>query len=98
MVDSILDLAEADQLGNLPSENMIPDLRERIDEAMKIPMKVEPVLDGKEIMNLLGLRPGPDIGNAKDFLKEKEDEYAASGKVMTKDEAKKLLIEEFNNG
>jgi poly(A) polymerase len=95
MVDSILDLAEADQLGNLPPETMIPDLRRRIDEAMAIPMRKAPIIDGREIMTLLGMGPGPDVGRAVEFLKQKEDEYAGQGVELTKEEAKRLLLEEF---
>jgi tRNA nucleotidyltransferase/poly(A) polymerase len=97
MVESILDLAEADQLGNLPPENLIPGLRERIDNIMNSPVKVQnkPVLDGREIMNILDLKPGPKVGEIGKWLLEKADEYASSGKELTTEEAKRLIKEEM---
>ena len=93
MVDSILDLAEADQLGNLPPKNLIPALRERIEEAMEIPMTSKPILNGGEIMRLLRLKPGPEIGEAMAFLKDQQDEYAGNGKVLSKNDAMGLLLD-----
>ena len=96
MVDAILDLAEADQLGNLPPENLIPDLRKRIDEALAIPVSKKPVLDGKAVMDVLNIRSGPQVGAAMRFLEDKVDEYAAAGVVLDKDEATRLLVEEYS--
>lgn len=47
-------------------------LEERIDElaAQEDLARVRPDLDGNEIMTILGLRPGPDVGRAWAFLKE----------------------------
>jgi poly(A) polymerase len=95
MVDSILDLAEADQLGNLPPTNLIPELRQKIQDSMKIPISKKPVLDGRTIMNLLNIKPGKMVGEAMNFLKEKEDEYAERGIELTKNEAMRLLMEAF---
>lgn len=97
MVDSILDLAEADQLGNLPSENKIPYLREKIDKILHSPVKVEnkPILNGREIMKILGIKPGPMVGKVGRWLLEKADEYAELGKKLTKQEAERLIVDEF---
>lgn len=46
-------------------ETRIAELAEQEDLA-----RVRPDLDGNEIMTLLGLRPGPDVGRAWAFLKE----------------------------
>ena len=95
LVDAIMDLAEADQLGNLPPKNLIPELREKIKDTQQIPVVDKPILNGKEIMDLLGIRSGPGIGIAMDFLREKSDEYATLGKILDVDTAKRLLLEEY---
>lgn len=46
-------------------EQRIADLQEREDLAA-----VRPDLDGNEIMQILGLKPGPEVGKAWAFLKE----------------------------
>ncbi|AKK04344.1 CCA tRNA nucleotidyltransferase [Corynebacterium epidermidicanis] len=46
-------------------EQRIAELAEKEDLA-----RVRPDLDGNEIMQLLGLKPGPDVGRAWAFLKE----------------------------
>lgn len=94
LVDSILDLARADELGKIPATNEIPDLRKRIDE-IRNQVKKEPVLNGREIMELLGLPTGTEIGRAKKILIELEDDYAEKGKTLTKDEARQELLKEF---
>lgn len=94
-VDAVLDLAEADSLGNLPSANEIPRLRQMIDEAMQVPMRQKPVLNGKEIQKILGIGTGPQVGEAIQFLMDKSDEYAARGIELSHAEATKLLEESF---
>lgn len=96
-VDSILDLARADELGRLPPKNEIPNLIERVKKIREAPvkMKKEPILNGKEIMELLNLKQGPKIGEVKDYLLDLQDEYASKDKKLTKTEAKKLLRKKF---
>jgi putative nucleotidyltransferase with HDIG domain len=96
-VDAILDLARADELGRLPSKNDIPDLIEKIKEIREAPVKIDkkPVLDGKEIMELLKLNSGPEVGKAKEYLLDIQDDYASKKENLTKDEAKKLLLKEY---
>jgi poly(A) polymerase len=98
LVDSILDLARADELGKVPPTNEIPDLRKRIDEIRKqvVDTKKEPLLNGKEIMDLLGIPTGTEVGRAKKILIELEDDYAEKGKTLTKDEARQELLKEFH--
>lgn len=97
MVDSILDLAEADALGNIPPRNYVPELRDRIDAIRSAPIQIseKAVLDGNAIQRLLGVPPGPIVGEAIRFLNDQEDEYAASGNQLTEKEAEKLLLEKF---
>ena len=95
MVDAILDLAEADNLGNLPPKNYIPELREEIEKIRSAPVQVreQAVLDGNEVLDIIGGKPGPMVGVAIQFLKDKQLEYAADGIELTKGEAKRLLLE-----
>ena len=97
MVDAVLSLAQADELGALPNRKLIPDLVKRIEEVRKKPLKVtrEPVLDGHEIMQLLSLSPGPEVKRVKQFLLDKQDEYATESKELTPEEARKLITYEF---
>jgi poly(A) polymerase len=50
----------------------VDDLEERIVElaAQEELSKLRPELDGKKVMDLLELEPGPDVGRAMDFLME----------------------------
>jgi putative nucleotidyltransferase with HDIG domain len=94
--EAVLDLAEADQLGNLPPENLVPELRKYIEEAQKVPLKEKEILDGHTIMRILGLkRGGPEVGRAMRWLKEKEDEAAGRGDELTPKEAERLLETEY---
>jgi len=97
LVDAVLDLTEADSLGNLPPDNQIPKLREMIDEIQKTQPSVsaKPPLNGREVMKLLELNPGKEVGRANKFLVDKMDEYAANGVELTKKEAERLLLKEF---
>jgi len=98
MVDSILDLAEADQLGNLPPKNMIPQLRKDIEEAMHIPIADKPLLNGHEIMRLLGLKNGgPIISEVMEFVKDKQDDYAEKGEILSKKYAELLVKSKFTD-
>ena len=91
-----MDLARADELGKLPPSENIPDLKKKIEEIRKkIDVKKKPVLNGKEIMDLLGLKQGPEVGRATNMLTDIEDDYFEKGKELTKDDAKKELLERF---
>ena len=98
LVGAVLDLAEADALGTLPSRNDIPDLRGKIEDAMKsTPVSEKPILDGKEVMDVLGIKPGKDVGRAKDLVREIMDEAADKGGVLTKEEAKQVLKRKWSS-
>ena len=92
-----MDLGEADNLGNLPSKNPIPELRERIENVRNSPLKVKtkPVLNGEEIAQALGIAPGPIIGEAIRYLMDKQDDWASRGKELTKDDAAKMVVQKF---
>jgi poly(A) polymerase len=54
---------------------------------------MRPDLDGEEIMQLLGIKPGREVGQAYNFLLELRLDEGAVGK----DEAKKRLLEWWPN-
>jgi len=95
LIDSVLDLAEADALGNLPSENEIPRLRKMIEEVQRVPVEQKPPLDGNQIQEILGLEPGPEVGKAIQFLRDKMDEYAIRGLELSPSDAERLLVKQF---
>jgi poly(A) polymerase len=92
-VDAVLDLAEADQLGNLPADNKIPYLRKEIDEIREIDKDRNklPVLNGEEIMDILNIKPSPLIGKITKFLLDLQDENPD----LTKSEAIRFIQKEF---
>ena len=59
----------------------------RVLEILSEPLPPKPLLDGREVMALLGLPPGPQVGEAVRFLKEAE----AVGDVRTREEAAEAL-------
>jgi len=95
-VDAVLDLAHADELASLPDIERVPDLRKKLKTIMEsaTPVKTKAIMDGKEIMDLVGIK-GPEVGIAKEFLKDLEDEYASKGKTLTKEEASTVLLEKY---
>ena len=96
-IDAILDLARADELGRLPPKSEIPELMKRIEKIREAPIKIqkEPVLKGNEIMEILGIKTGPIVGEAKDYLLDVQDGYATKKKELTKEKAKELLLKIF---
>ena len=93
MVNSILDLAHADQLGRLPPQSTTPDLRKKIEEVrQKAKVTKKPILNGQEIMDLLGIPTGPAVGEAQKKLLEIEDDYFEKGLEFTKDIARQELL------
>lgn len=99
-LEDILHQTEIDALsshgpGMVPKENPIPVLREKIEESQQVPVSKKPILDGREIMSILNLSPGPEVGRASKWLMDQADAYAAEGLELTKDEAERLLLEEY---
>ena len=98
LVDAVLDVSEADERGSIPFKGQIPIVRERVKQVREAPIKIQkkPVLDGHEIMQILGISPSdrkrlPEIGAAGKFLLDLADDYAERGVELTKDEAAKVL-------
>lgn len=103
VLDYVMDLAEADELGRLPSnpENT-KILREKVREVREAPVQVKstPVLNGHEIMEALGFGPRdktklPLVGKSQRFLVELADEYAVRAESLTKEQATHAIQEEF---
>lgn len=93
LVEAVLDLAEADSLGNLPPKNEIPDLRDKIDKVSAPAARAEVLpLNGNEIQQILEIKPGKEVGEALKYLKDEKYEMALAGKEMTKDEAIDLML------
>ncbi|MDP9334772.1 MAG: HDIG domain-containing protein, partial [Actinomycetota bacterium] len=78
------DARKAEALGRRMDELVarIAELREREELA-----KIRPALDGNQVMRFLGVRPGPVVGEALDFLLELRLEEGA----MSEDEASARL-------
>ncbi len=52
---------------------------------------MRPLLDGNEVMDLLGLEPGPRVGEVLDFLLDQQIE----GTITTREEAVAAVRERF---
>jgi len=97
LVESVLNLARADELGKIPASNDIPDLKKRIEEIKtRVNITKKPVLNGDEIMELLKIPTGTEVGRAKKFLIDLEDDYAEKDKTLSKEEAREELLKEFH--
>lgn len=97
LVDAVLDLAEADQLGNLPPKNQIPDLRDRIDAIRAPAMQAEKLpIDGRDVQRILNIKPGKQVGDVLKWLQDKKFEMGQAGQEMTPSIAKNLIIEHFS--
>jgi len=100
-IEDLLDLHDADSSGSLtpegvPAKTTGPVLRKKIEEVQEIPVRATPILNGNEVMEILGIKPGAEVGKAMRWLQEKVDDYAVEGKDLTPEEAKRLLKEEYH--
>ena len=94
MVDDILDLSHADETGKIPQTDDITPLRQKIKDVMGKPVlvKKKSILNGQEIMELLNIKQGSEVGRASKIVEDLEDEY---GESLTKDIAKEELLKRF---
>lgn len=101
LVDDVLDLFEADSLGSLtpegtPAKDGVEDLRERI---RTMPPEVEPrpkpLLSGDVIMKVLGIGPGPAVGEVQRWLEGRKQVWAGMGLEMDEERAEQLILEEY---
>jgi poly(A) polymerase len=101
LVDDVLDLFEADSLGSLtpegtPAKDGVDELRERIKS---LPPEVEPrpkpLLSGDVIMRVLGIGPGPAVGEVQKWLEGRAQVWAGLGKVVDAEWAEQLIVDEY---
>jgi len=77
-------------------KNHIPELRERIKHVSQIPVRKKTILNGNEIMNLLNLKPGKQLGEIINKLQEIEDDFAVQFcRAITREEAEQQLKSTF---
>lgn len=81
-------LMAADRLSARGVEAEAWAVLEAYQEALKEPLPERPLLSGEEVLALLGLRPGPEVGEALRVLLEAQ----AEGRVRTREEAQALLL------
>jgi poly(A) polymerase len=94
----LMTLVEADVRASDPVdipgfESRLRDLRSRIaavGEAAEV-ARMQPLLDGNEIMKLLGLEPGPRVGEVLDYLLDEQIE----GRITTREEAIAAVRQHF---
>ena len=100
-LDNVLELSEIDSDSSLgpdsrPSHsNKIPLLREKIKDALIVPLSTKTLITGVEIMELLGIREGKEVGRAVAWVKDKREDYASEKKILTKEEAISLLLKDY---
>lgn len=101
LVSDALDLFEADGLGSLtpsgaPAKDGVEELRLRI---RTLPPAVEPrpkpLLSGDVIMRVLGIGPGPAVGEVQRWLIERAQVWAGMGWTIDEERAEQLLLEEY---
>ncbi len=81
-------LMAADRLSARGVEAEAWGVLEAYREALKEPLPERPLLSGEEVMALLGLKPGPLVGEALKALLEAQ----AEGSVKTQEEALRFLL------
>lgn len=59
--------------------------------SVKTDEKIKPILDGNEVMNILGIKPGPQMKDITEFIKELRDDNPN----ISKEEAAQKLKERF---
>ena len=90
IVESLFDLTEADERGTHPPRDTVPAFREQVRQIMQEEPPQASILDGREIMEILGIKGGPVVGEVKTFLEQVQDE-----RPITKEEAIQLIRERF---
>ncbi|GGN00606.1 HDIG domain-containing protein [Thermus composti] len=88
LLPDLLYLMSADRLGAKGVEGEAHTLLEAFQEALAEPLPQRPLLSGEEVMALLGLPPGPEVGKALKALLLAQ----AEGRVRTEEEARAFLL------
>ncbi len=90
-------LAFADALASADDEEDLKALKRTLEELLKFrkevleKMEVKPLLNGREIMEILGIKPGRLVGELKRQLEEAQIE----GKVRTREEATEFVKKKY---
>jgi len=96
-LDDVLSLASADCKGRLPyspnHEKVIAKVREIQDHDANLPPP--PPLNGRDIMEALGLKSGIQVGMAVRVVQDIHDEYLEKGISVSKEQAISELRERF---
>jgi poly(A) polymerase len=95
-LESTLDLMHADNIShadNYSMPNQIPNIRTRLSTVGIPRAKVKLPIDGNDVMDALGLKPGPIVGK---LMKMVEDAYFDNPK-LSKDEAMKLVTTAYRS-
>ena len=87
LLPDLLYLQAADRLARMGGEAEAAPLLELAEEFLTAPPPQKPLLTGEEVMALLGLSPGPEVGRALRRLLLAQ----AEGKVKSKEEAEAFL-------
>lgn len=88
LLPDLLYLMAADRLGARGVEGEAWTLLENFQNALEEPLPTKPLLSGEEVMTLLRLSPGPEVGRALAALLEAQ----AEGRVTTLEEARAFLL------
>ena len=101
-LEDVLDLAEADALGSMTPEGTPAKsptgLRERVRDMELLPAPAagaKPPLSGHDVMRLLEVPPGAEVGKAMRWLVDKVDDWAVEGREMSPEDAEELLLREY---
>jgi putative nucleotidyltransferase with HDIG domain len=86
-LSDMLDFRRADKLGagveeRVPQEDWVAWVRDRAAEPVPGPRKSELAISGREVMEVLGLKPGPEVGRV---LKALEEMVGESPELNTRD-------------
>lgn len=87
----LLDLNKYDVLGTTPSNLETYDRIKNLytEEVSELPDELPKLLSGKEIMQIKGLKPGPEVG----LIVEELEDLQLEGEITTKEQALKWLEE-----
>jgi poly(A) polymerase len=95
-LDAVLSLAAADRRAHAPDVNIgtpVGEIRKRIARVAadmeSRGVSFTPPLDGREIMEILDIGPGPEVGRAKEHLCQA---VLGRGRPISRDEAARLII------
>ncbi|UCC68556.1 MAG: HD domain-containing protein [Armatimonadota bacterium] len=99
-LEAAIAVAEADVKASDPSDypefnQRLEELRARIAEVGEAAelARMKPLLNGEEVMELLGIAPGPRVGEVLDFLLDQQIE----GNITSREQAVTAVREQFSS-